>query len=112
MEIRRGMRFAILSFGRHPAFDIVFLYLPETEVPAAIYDDAIRYLERLQCLLRVRREFLVVPYASFMRSFAEDNLFELVKLVHAHQSFGVFAVRPRFPSIAWRERKILERKLL
>src|SRR3989344_314298 len=66
MEIGRGVRFAVCSFGGHPALNIVLLHLSETEIAAAICNDVIRNAERLHDLFGICRQFLVKSYRLFV----------------------------------------------
>ncbi len=76
--------------------NVVLLDLRGAEVTTAHQDDAIRQLERLQHFLRILDDEFVVLLAALHVVDVDDDLFDLLELVHAIQPSSVLAVRAGF----------------
>src|SRR5207245_8384041 len=80
---------------RKPGLDIILLRGDRADVPGADVHDAVRDLEGAVDRLAVRAEFLV-PGPAVLRP-AEDELLDLVELVHPEEAFRVDAVAADLP---------------
>src|SRR5207245_952537 len=86
---------AVRVLPREPALDVVLLRRDGADIPCAHVHNAVRDLEGPIDRLAVRPEFLV-PRPAVLGS-AEDELFDLVELVHPEESFRVDAVPADLP---------------
>src|SRR5438552_2616629 len=87
---------AVGLLPRGPGFDIVLLRRDGTDVARADIHGAVGDLQRAVDALAVRAE-LLMPRRAFFGT-AEDELFDLVELVHAEQPLRVDAVGPDLPA--------------
>ena len=94
LAVRAGRDLAVCALTREPDLEIVGLGRGEPEVSRRKRDDAIRELEPLQDLLRVRRE----PLECLVGAFGLGDLrqLHLVELMLADEAADVLAVGARF----------------
>src|SRR5216110_330085 len=87
---------AVGLLPREPSFDIVLLRGDGADVARADIHRAVRNLQGAVDPLSVRAE-LLLPRRALLRT-AEDELFDLVELVHAEEALRVDAVGPDLPA--------------
>src|SRR3972149_7994978 len=97
------MGLAIFFLRWHPGFDVIFFYLPQPEIAAAIRHHVIWNAKFLHNMLRILIECFVVFDAFFVACLTQHHLFYFIKFMDTDKALGVFPVSSRLTAKARRK---------
>ena len=85
------MCFAPVISAWHPGFDIIFHYLTPAKIAAAYVHNAVRQFKCLHKAFGIAKYLRMERPACIFVIFANDHLFNLIKLVNSIQAVSIFA---------------------
>src|SRR5579863_2227097 len=106
------MRFAEPAERREPGVDVVHPVLARAHVPGRALDDLVMQLEALQQVFRGAEELGVPAVRFLVVGRADDELLDLLELVHAQQAADITPGAARLPAEAGRDAGVADRQCL